>query len=146
MGWCAGKVRTPSWSRGVSQGEAGPLGRSGVVGWKACVGSNRSMHDLLLEVMDEVSDGGNAVRVFLFGPVLACGGTAGCLAEDLMAGVPTEAVRLKESKMSPRFWGMRVGSPAVARPGLLGGGVWGGADEVARSLIFGAIERGPPRW
>ena len=109
------------------------------MGWNAWVGSNRATLDLLLEVMEEVSDGGISVRAFLFEPVLVCGGTADGLAGRLMGGVSTEAVRLNESNMSPRFWGMRVGSPTAAWQGLLGGGVWGGAAEVARSLIFGAI-------
>ena len=110
-----------------------------MVGWNAWVGSNRATLDLLLDVMDEVSDGSIAVRAFLLGPVLLCSSPVDSLAGRLTGGVSTEAVRLKESKMSPRFWGMTAWSFAAAWPGVFGGGVCGAMGEAARSLIFGAI-------
>ena len=129
----------PSWSSGVSQGETGPLGVSGVVGWKAWVGSNRATLDLLLDDIDKVSDGGIAVRAFLLDPVLVWCRLVACLAGRLTGGVLTEAVRLKASKMSPRFVGTIAWSFAVAGPGVVGGGVSGGPGDAARSLIFAVV-------
>ena len=82
------------------------MGVSGVVGWKAWVGSNKATLDLLLDDIDEVSDGGSAVRAFLLDPVLVWCRPMAWLAGRLTGGVSTEAVRLKASKMSPRFVGM----------------------------------------
>ena len=96
-------VQVPSWSRGVRHGETGPLGRSGVVGWNAWVGSKSATLDLLLDVMDDVSDGGSVVRAFLMEPDLEDARAAGFLARIFTGGVSTEAMRLKKSKMSPRY-------------------------------------------